>query len=597
MRLINDRITRRSGVVAALAAIATSAAALSALAAPISVGHSGWTWGDPAPQGETLNDVVFDGSRGFAVGQLGTVLRSDNGGATWIGLPSGTTSPLSLAQVLDANTVIVGGECTVRESTNAGASFQRLPVNGSEGSCATKVASFSFLNASTGFLEQADGAVLLTTDGGQTLQAKTPVPLNGGTPAKLDFISPTTGFAVTGGAPGGRIFRTTDGANSWTQVGSSPAPLSDLTFVTPSTAFAIGANSTLLQSTDGGATWKGLPLTLPAGEAPQLLTHISCSDVTHCLMATAPAAGSNSNVLVRSTDGGLTGSLVSASAQNLLAVSFSSASNAVAVGQEGATVLSSNGGETFPTLISRRLGVDFSHGLPAIGQTAMDAYVPGADGQIAATTNGGETWGVLRVPTSLEITNVAFPTTETGYAINKSGTVYRTANAGVAWSILSSSPPSPSSLVATSPSTVLMIGPKGVRRSTNSGASFAAVDARVVLGRSHGKVHSVRLSSLDLTGGGATVPVTGTSNTVAAAGQSGIFESTDGGLNWKPIPPPESHGFGEAIALVSATAGYEFFNSRLYFTHDGGHHWKQIESIGSAGSRCSASAAPLTDTS
>jgi photosystem II stability/assembly factor-like uncharacterized protein len=574
---------RRLVVIGALAASAAMATALSALAAPVSVGHSGWTWGDPTPQGETLNDVVFAGSRGFAVGAFGTVLRSEDGGSSWIGLPSGTTSTLTLAQEVDPNTVIVGGECTVRESVNAGASFQRLPVNESEGSCATKIASFSFLSATTGFVEESNGAVLLTTDGGQTLQAKTPVPLNGGTPARLDFVSPTTGFAVTGGGSGGRIFRTTDGANSWTQVGSSPAPLSDLTFVTPTSAYAVGANSTLLYSADGGSTWTALALALPGGTPPQSLTHISCSDASHCLIATAPASGTNTNVLVRTTDGGKTGSLVSASQQNLLAVSFSTAANAVAVGQDGATALSSDGGATFATLISHRLGVDVTHGVVKIGQTAMDAYVPGSDGQIAATTNGGESWSVLRVPTQQEIHDVVFPTTDIGYAVNLAGTVYRTANGGLSWSILNAGGSSRSWLTATSPSTLLLIGPKGIRRSTDSGASFAPIDTKVALGRRHGRPRTAKLSSIDLSGGGETVPLVGGANTVVAYGQSGMFESIDGGVDWRLIPQPTSHGFGELISFLSASTGYEVFSHRLYFTRDGGRHWKQIRSVGSAG--------------
>jgi photosystem II stability/assembly factor-like uncharacterized protein len=570
---------RRWVIVGALIVAAASGAAASAVAAPVSVGHSGWTWGNPTPQGETLNDVVFAGARGFAVGGFGAVLRSDDGGNTWIGLPSGTTSALTLAQEVDPNTVIVGGECTVRESTNAGASFQRLPVDESEGSCATKIASFSFLSASTGFVEQADGTILLTTDGGQTLQTKTPVPLNGGTAARLAFVSPTTGFAVTGG-PGGRILRTTDGANSWTQVASAPAPLSDVTFVTSTTAYAVGANSTLLQSTDGGGTWKALPLALPAGTPPQPLTHISCSDVMHCLIATAPAAGANTNVLVRTTDGGMTGSLVSASGQNLLAVAFSTSSNAVAVGQDGATALSSDGGATFPTLISHQLGVNLAQGVIKIGQSATDAYVPGAGGQIAATTNGGENWSVLRVPTPQEIHDVVFPTTEIGYAVNVGGTVYRTANGGISWSILSSGGPARPWLVSPNASTLLLIGPKGVRRSTNSGASFTSINAKVVIGRRQGKPRTTKLSSVDFTGGAETVP---SGNAVVAYGQNGMYESTNGGVSWTLIPQPKPHGFGELISFVTPTTGYEAFNHGVYFTRDGGRHWKQIQSAGAAG--------------
>ncbi|HYM55765.1 MAG TPA: hypothetical protein VES97_10405, partial [Solirubrobacteraceae bacterium] len=237
----------------------------SALAAPVSVGHSGWLWGDPTPQGDTLNDVAFAGARGFAVGEFGTVLRSEDGGNTWLGLPSGSQNNLTQVQEVDPNTVVVGGGCAVRESVDAGASFHRLPVNDSETSCTTRIASFSFLSASTGFIEQTDGTIFLTQDGGQTVAPKTPVPLNGQGAGQIVFVSPTVGFAITSGGGGGRIYRTADGAGSWTQVVSTPAPLSALTFVSATTAYAVGANSTLLKSTDEGKTWNALPLTLPSG--------------------------------------------------------------------------------------------------------------------------------------------------------------------------------------------------------------------------------------------------------------------------------------------------------------------------------------------
>jgi photosystem II stability/assembly factor-like uncharacterized protein len=565
---------KRPVIVGAICAIGIFIGALSALAAPVSVGHSGWTWGDPTPQGNTLNDVTFAGALGFAVGDFGTVLRSEDGGNTWVGLPSGTANALSQVQEVGPSTVIVGGGCTVRESVNAGASFQRLPINESESSCATKVASFSFLNATTGFVEQADGTIFLTKDGGQTVEQKTRVPLNGASAEQVDFVSPSTGFAVTSGGGGGRILRTADGAGSWTQVGSSPAPLSQIAFVTPTTAYAVGANSTLLQSSDAGATWKTLPLALPPGTAPLTLTQISCSDATHCLIATAPASGGNSNMLVRTTDGGVTGALVSPSEQNLLSVSFSTASNAVAVGQNGATVLSTDGGSTFPTLISHRLGAVFSSVI-RIGQSPLDAYVPGLAGQIAATTNGGAGWSVLRVPTSADLQDVAFPTTEIGYAVNRDGTVFRTATGGLSWSILSSGGGVPFTLLAPTPSTVLLVGPRGVRRSTNSGASFGSVNATIVTGRRHGKVRKVKLSSFALARGGEVA------GTAIFAYGSDVLESTNGGGHWTLIPRPLPKRPVAAISFVNPTTGYEASAGRLFFTHDRGLHWKEILSVGS----------------
>jgi photosystem II stability/assembly factor-like uncharacterized protein len=549
--------------------LATLVAAPSTLAAPVSVGHSGWAWGDPSPQGNTLNDVVFTGALGFAVGDFGTVLRSEDGGNTWTGLPSGTTNNLSQVQEVDANTVVVGGGCTVRESVNAGASFQRLPINESEGACATKVASFSFLNASTGFVEQTDGTIFLTANGGQTLESKTPVPLNGATATQLQFVSPTTGFAVTSGGGGGRIFRTTDGANSWTQVASSPAPLSDITFVTPTIAYAVGGSSTLLHSTDGGSTWTSLPLTLPAGTGALALTQISCSDAMHCLIATSPASSGNTNMLVRTTDGGMTGSLVSPSKQNLLSVSFSTASNAVGVGEGGATVLSSDGGATFPTLISHNLGPELL-GLVRIGQSPLDAYAPWTSGQIVATTNGGSSWSLLRVPASANLEDVGFPTTEVGYAENDAGTVFRTATGGLSWSILSSGGGASVALLAPNVNTVLLTGPKGVRRSTNGGASFGSVNASIVTGRQHGKARKAKLSSFDLSRG---AQLAGTA--IFAYGKD-VLESTSGGSSWTLIPRPLPKHPVTAISFVSSTTGYEISDGRMFFTRNRGRSWREI---------------------
>jgi len=563
-------------ITGAICALGVALFASPALAVPVSVGHSGWLWGDPTPQGNTLNDVVFLGARGFAVGESGTVLRSEDGGNTWVGLPSGTQADLGQVQEVNASTVVVGGGCAVRESENAGASFHRLPVNDSETSCGTPIASFSFLSPSTGFVEQADGTIFLTTDGGQTVAPKTPVPLNGAGAGRIDFISPTVGFAITSGAGGGHIYRTADGAGSWSLVATAPATLSDLVFVTSTTAYAVGANNTLLKSTDEGMTWKALPLALPAGSPAESLTQISCSDVMHCLIATAPAAAPGTNVLVRTTDGGATGALVSPSEQNLLSVAFSTASNAVAVGQGGATVLSSDGGTTFPTQISHRLGAAFPK-LIKIGASAMDAYAPGQAGQIAATTNGGVSWSLLRVPTSAELVDVAFPTTEVGYAVNIDGTLFRTSTSGLTWSILNSGGGAPTALLAPNASTVLLLGPNGVRRSTNAGASFSAVNATIVTGHTkQGKAIKTKLASFNLSGGAQLA------GTAVFAFGSEILESTNGGSRWTLVPRPLSKRAVSSISFISSTTGYVISSGRLFFTRNDGRSWKEITSVGTS---------------
>ena len=63
---------------------AAGAAALSAAPAQgaVTVSQSGWQWGNPTPQGNTVRAIDFDAGRGFAIGDAGTALRTDDGGRT-----------------------------------------------------------------------------------------------------------------------------------------------------------------------------------------------------------------------------------------------------------------------------------------------------------------------------------------------------------------------------------------------------------------------------------------------------------------------------------------------------------------------------------
>ena len=68
-----------------LAAAATAGLVMTAVGAPaagaaVGVGHSGWFWGDPRPQGLDLFDLDAAGPRLYATGAFGTVLRSDHAG-------------------------------------------------------------------------------------------------------------------------------------------------------------------------------------------------------------------------------------------------------------------------------------------------------------------------------------------------------------------------------------------------------------------------------------------------------------------------------------------------------------------------------------
>jgi len=115
--------------ICALLGAACAAAALSAPAgAAVQVSQSGWFWGNPTPQGNTLRALDFLSGRGYAIGDAGTALRTDDGGATWTGLATGTSADLDRLQVVTPETLVVqGGDgCVLRRSDDGGKTFRRV---------------------------------------------------------------------------------------------------------------------------------------------------------------------------------------------------------------------------------------------------------------------------------------------------------------------------------------------------------------------------------------------------------------------------------------------------------------------------------------
>ena len=115
---------RRTRLIGAIACAVGALAALPAAApAAVQVGSSGWLWGNPLPQGNTIRAMSFAGTQGYAGGDFGTLLHTTDAGATWTGLPSGTFTGLTEVQAIDGDSVFPGGGCVARRSDDGSATF------------------------------------------------------------------------------------------------------------------------------------------------------------------------------------------------------------------------------------------------------------------------------------------------------------------------------------------------------------------------------------------------------------------------------------------------------------------------------------------
>jgi photosystem II stability/assembly factor-like uncharacterized protein len=550
-----------------MCALLGAACAVAALAAPagaaVQVSQSGWFWGNPTPQGNTLRALDFLSGRGFAIGDAGTALRTDDGGATWSGLATGTAANLDRLQVVTPDVLLLqGGDgCVLRRSDDGGKTFRRIYVL-AEQNCPNPVAAAYFVDPSVGYVVLRDGSVLRTADAGQTFAKQTAVPgtaasTGGGSaaPAEVVFTTADRGLVFVTADGSSRLYETTDQGVSWKPLDLPSARVTRVTMLDAANGYAVGPD-TLLRTGDGGKTW-----TRRAAGADQQLTSIRCATVDTCLLTVTGGAR-----LLRTTDGGATATSITAATQAITAAAFASPSRAVAGGAGGATVVSDDGGVNYTAVGSDIGGV---YDALRAGADAQTAYALGSAGQLARTADGGATWKALAVPTSAPLRDVSFAGADIGFALDASGGLFRTANAGQSWQTLDpGTTAAPRALAALGGDTVLLAGPTGVRRQVGGGR-FDAVSDR--------DVARARLDRLDAGSG-----------VVAAFGPQALAVSPDRGASWRQVALPnptrrkrnplrlrDADTIDARRAFVLDTAG------RVWSTQSSGRRWTEIAATGS----------------
>ncbi len=225
----------------------------------------GLTWQVQAETSALLNDVHFvNMQRGWAVGESGTILATNNGGATWTPQTAGTGMDLfGVSFVDDAYGWLVGGDRDGRvwRTTDGGAHW--LESGSFPGWYSGKYA-VAFLDRTIGYIagqtgessDKARGSVWKTINGGDTWIEK-PLPAQYGTLRGLSFVSASEGWAV---GEGGIIVHTVNGGNTWElQASGTDDNLYAVDFLDAQHGYAVGYMSmvegVVLKTTNGGQTW------------------------------------------------------------------------------------------------------------------------------------------------------------------------------------------------------------------------------------------------------------------------------------------------------------------------------------------------------
>jgi photosystem II stability/assembly factor-like uncharacterized protein len=348
-------------------------------------------------------------------GVTGQILRTADGGVSWTQVGGLAGQVLNGLEQADAQTLYaVGTNRTLLKSTDGGATWIRKPVTNQQ------VSHFRSIRCGTPLhcLIAVDSSSLIvrTTDGGDTFS--TVVPSNDPTVA-VEFAGPTR--AIAAGVAGSAEV-SNDSGLTWTSVGNRiQGTFHVLAAVTSAVAYAGGEEGVLARTTDGGQTWANVS---PPSDR-RILALTGAGDRLYVLAA--------DQTLQRSDNGGQSYSLLGPPAVPVAAIHAVDADRLLLVGFRG-VVRSPDAGETFQQVSDP----DVRSALLTAVDRAGDAVVVFGATRAALSTNGGTSWTRIRVPARRSIRDLDFVNARSGFLLDTRGALWRTANAGRTWSELPS---------------------------------------------------------------------------------------------------------------------------------------------------------------
>ena len=256
------------GVVVAL----LLAAAPGLLAGPLEPGQK-TAWQPPNPD---LYAVAARGDRVWAAGYWGTVLRSQDRGATWKALQTPTHATLYGVSFADErHGWVVGQMGAVLRTRDGGDSWEPQTVRIEDETGARPLRTHLFavaaVSPTVAWAVGDLGVVIRTEDGERWRRVELPVIEDGQVPDRIynavAFSDPAHGWIV---GEFGTTLRTGDGGGTWTAERTFVDAVDELYLFDVSTpdarrAAAVGLSGSVVVTDDGGVTWRGRSVDTSAG--------------------------------------------------------------------------------------------------------------------------------------------------------------------------------------------------------------------------------------------------------------------------------------------------------------------------------------------
>jgi photosystem II stability/assembly factor-like uncharacterized protein len=359
---------------------------------------------------------------GWAVGEYGTILHTEDGGGSWKPQSSSTYKNLfSVGLATPQSGWAVGEYGTILHTEDGGGSWKPQSSSTSQ-----LLSSIAFATPQSGWAVGDGGTIVHTEDAGDswTLQ-------NSGTSPWLSsvaFATPQSGWAV---GLEGTILHTENGGGTWKpQNSGTTADFYSVAFATPQSGWAVGGDGTILHTENGGGTWK------PQSSGMNVLGLSRSTSPSNGLFSVAFVtprsgwvAGDGGTILHTEDGGGSWKPQRSGPHRAFLSVAFATTQSGWVTGWISMNLHTEDGGGSWKLQNSGTVEL-----LSSIAfATPQSGWAVGDGGTIVHTENGGASWKPQSSGTSQPLFSVAFATPQSGWAVGQGGTILHTEDGGTSW--------------------------------------------------------------------------------------------------------------------------------------------------------------------
>jgi len=490
------------------------------------------------------------------------IFKTADGGGHWSAVNSGLADTAINALAIDPAdplTVYAGSEdAGLFKSVNGGARWAPTSFPQPGVDCVTIEPSSPsrIYAAGSGFLTP-DG-IYTSTDGGATW-ARSAAGLSDIILVDALAIDPSNPGTVYAGDEGTGVYKTSDSGQSWTAFHSGLAnPRVEAVAVSQSGATTLYAGTTdgAFKSTDAGLDWAAVGGGLPPAAVDSLAIDPTNASIIY--------AGTNQGMIYSSSDGGSTWgagdlhgevqALGGIQISDVHAIAVDPAHPAtVYIGTDQGPAKSTDGGATWSLANASPASpggiIDFAFSFDMLPSGAL---LTGDIEGVFESTDGGATWvphstgfrsfGPPGQPASYFVFSLATDPTNPNTIYAGTGTqigVYKSMDGGASWSKMSSGLPRTANLNVnalgvnpSNPQTIYAGSDKGLFQSTNGGVDWFRLD----------------LALSDMTVSALAIDPR-RPNALYAGTDDGVLRSVDGGKNWTVVSLPLINSIIDGLAL------------------------------------------------